>query len=77
MDESQIADVWTTLKEYLDKKHFEMAAERYVDLMADYGVSDEILKDCFGHCVNLDNAIKYYLDIDTGDGYEDEEEWDE
>jgi len=77
MDESQIADVWTTLKEYLDKKHVEMAAERYIDLMADYGVSDEILKDCFGHCSHLDAAIKYYLEIDTGDGYDEEEDWDE
>jgi len=76
MDESQIADVWTTLKEYLDKKHIEMAAERYVDLMADYGVSDETFKDSFGHCSYLDNAIKYYLDIDTGDGYE-EDDWDD
>ena len=77
MNESQVVEVWTLFKEYIDKKALEIAAERYVDLMADYGVSDEILKDCFGHCVNLDNAIKYYLDIDTGDGYEDEEEWDE
>jgi hypothetical protein len=54
-----------------------MAAERYVDLLADYGVGDDTLKECFGHCSYFDNAIKYYLDIETGDGYEDEEEWDE
>jgi hypothetical protein len=78
MDESQIADVWTTLKEYFDKKHVEMAAERYVDLMADYGVSDETLKECFGHCSYLDAAIKYYLDIDAGDSDDDyNEDWDE
>jgi hypothetical protein len=77
MDESQIPEVWTCFKEYLDKKHIEMAAERYVDLLADYGVGDDTLKECFGHCSYFDNAIKYYLDIETGDGYEDEEEWDE
>jgi len=78
MDESQIVDVWTTLKEYFDKKHLEISAERYVDLMADYGVSDETFKDCFGHCTYLDNAIKYYLDLETGDGYDDDiDEWDE
>ena len=27
-------------EEYLDKKHIDMAAERYIDLCADYGVSD-------------------------------------
>ena len=35
MNEEQIAEVWITFKEYLDKKHVEMAAERYVDLLAE------------------------------------------
>ena len=43
MDESIISDVWSTMKEFLDKKHIDMAAEKYVDLLADYGVSDETL----------------------------------
>ena len=41
MDDEKLADVWMMFKEYLDKKHVEMAAERFIDLMADYGVSDE------------------------------------
>jgi len=77
MDDEQIVDIWTSLKEYLDKKHVEMAAEKYVDLMADYGVNDETFQQCFGHCYTLDNAIKYYLDLDNEDDLDEESEWDE
>ena len=43
MNEEQIQEVWTLFKEYLDKKHVETAAERYVDLLADYGRDDHVL----------------------------------
>ena len=75
MDEDQISDIWTMFKEYLDKKHVEMAAERFVDLMADYGVSDETFKECFGHDSHLDAAVKYYLEID--ENIDDDYDWDE
>jgi hypothetical protein len=71
MNEEQIADVWMMFKEYLDKKHVEMAAERFVDLMADYGVSDEIFQELIGTDNVLDSAIAYYLDIDNQ--YDDED----
>ena len=75
MTEEQIADIWMSFKEYLDKKHIEMAAERFVDLLADYGVSDETFQDCFGVDTTLDNAIRYYLEMDEVD--DDYDEWDE
>ena len=75
MNEEQISDVWTLFKEYLDKKHIEMAAERYVDLCADYGVGDDTLQDCLGIDSALDSAISYYLDLDNEDN--DDEDWDE
>lgn len=75
MREEQIADVWLTFKEYIDKKQIETAAERYVDLMADYGVEDETFRDCLGNCSYLDAAIKYYLELDD---YTDEDnDWDD
>ena len=77
MNEEQIADIWMTFKEYLDKKSIDTAAERFVDLLADYGVSDETFKDCFGNCAYLDAAIKYYLEIDDYLQDVDEDEWDE
>jgi hypothetical protein len=75
MNEEQIADIWTMFKEHLDKKHVEMAAERYVDTLADYGVSDEVFREVLGTESNLDEAISYYLDLDSVD--DDDEDWDE
>jgi hypothetical protein len=76
MTEEQIADVWMMFKEYLDKKHVEMAAERFVDLMADYGVSDESFTDLIGTDAVLDSAIRYYLEVE--EDYDDEyDEWDD
>lgn len=77
MTEEQIADVWMTFREYLDKKQIETAAERYVDMLADYGVPDEVFKDCLGNCGYLDSAIKYYLEIDDYDKDEEDYDWDE
>ena len=77
MDERQIADVWMMFKEYLDKKHIETAAERFVDLLADYGVSDETFKEALGTEAALDYAISYYLDIDEVYDDDDYDEWDD
>ena len=73
MDTDQICDVWTLFKEYVDKKQIEVIAEKFVDLLADYGTSDEVLKECIGHDFSLDEAITYYFDDDLNDN----DEWDE
>jgi|TARA_B110000503_G_C6828441_1_gene281762 hypothetical protein len=72
MNEEQIADLWNLFKEYLDKKHIDLAAEKYVDLLADYGVDDIVFKEVTGTDKHLDSAINYYLEID-----EDEDDWEE
>jgi len=78
MNEENIAEIWTLFKEYVDKKQIELVAEKYVDLMADYGVSDETLKDCLGVDSVLDDAVYYYLDEDGDETFEEEDEdWDE
>ena len=74
MTEEQIQEIWNTFKEYLDKKHIETAAERFVDLMADYGVEDKTFYDSLGNDEVLDNAINYYLDEEAEDVYDDEDE---
>jgi len=76
MDEIQIVDIWTVFKEYLDKKTTEAAAERYVDLMADYGVDDHVFMAALGSDSTLDAAINYYLDIDEEDVLDEERDWD-
>ena len=75
MNEEHISDIWTMFKEYTDKKQMDLVAEKYVDLLADYGVSDETFKEVIGTDSTLDEAISYYLDLDNVD--DDEEEWDE
>ena len=75
MNDEHIGDIWTMFKEYLDKKQIEIVAEKYVDLLADYGVSDETFKEVIGVDSSLDEAIGYYLDLDNVD--DDDEDWDE
>ena len=77
MNEGNIADIWTLFKEYVDKKQVEIVAEKFVDLLADYGVSDETFNECLGIDSALDEAIYYYLDIDNEDALEEEDDWDE
>ena len=75
MNEEHISDIWTMFKEYVDKKQMDLIAEKFVDLLADYGVSDETFKEVIGTDSNLDEAISYYLDLDNID--DDEKEGDE
>jgi len=78
MNEEQIADVWTLFKEYLDKKQIEIVAEKFVDLLADYGISDIVFQDLIGVDKDLDSAINYYLELDEDLYVEDDfDEWDE
>ena len=76
MNEDHISDIWTMFKEYVDKKQMDLVAEKFVDLLADYGVSDETFKESLGSDSTLDEAIYYYLDLDNDD-VNDEEDWDE
>mgnify|MGYP001024996342 CR=1 FL=1 len=76
MSEDQIVDIWNMFKEHLDKKHVDMAAERYVDLMADFGTGDDTFTNALGNDSVLDGAINYYLDLDEEDVLEEEIEWD-
>ena len=70
LNETQVGDVWLMFVEYMDKKQLETVAERYIDMLADFGVPDKVFKDATGVDEILDQAIGYYLN-------EDEEEDDE
>ena len=76
MDDSQIVEVWTLFKEYIDKKALDIDAERYVDLLADYGVADDILTSSLGTDATLDNAINYFLDVEE-ENYEQDDPWED
>jgi hypothetical protein len=62
LNETQIGDIWVLFSDFIDKKQLEVAAERYIDLLADYGVSDRVLQSASGIDSTLDSAIEYYLD---------------
>lgn len=70
LNETQIGDIWLLFVDYIDKKQVEVAAERYVELLADHGVRDSVLEGATGVDGTLDAAIEYYLDQDD---YEDDE----
>ena len=76
MNEEQMLDVWNLFKEYLDKKQMDIISEKYVDMLADYGVDDIQFKSMLGNDKDLDSAINYYLEMDDVDldAYDD---WDE
>ena len=71
LNETQIGDIWLLFADYIDKKQLELVAERYVDLLADHGVSDKVLQSATGVDETLDSAIEYYLDEedDSDDDY--------
>ena len=73
LNETQIGDIWLNFVEYLDKKQLETVAERYIDLLADFGVSDRAMQAATGVDEILDQAIAYYLNEDEGAEPEDED----
>ena len=76
MNENHIGDIWLLFKEYADKKVLDVLAERYVDLLADHGISDKVMAAASGFDEDLDNAIDFYLDQGVDEEEEDEEDWD-
>ena len=74
MNDNYTIEIWNLLKDYIDKKQLELAAEKFVDLLADFGVHDESMKDMLGHDKYLDSAIQYYLELDHIEDEYDEED---
>ena len=65
---TQVVEIWQFFREYMDRKQpVEVVAEKFVDLMADYGVEDEDFKEALGADDDLDRAIQYYLDTESED----------
>jgi hypothetical protein len=76
MNENHIGDIWMLFKEYVDKKVLDVLAERYVDLLADHGVSDKVMAGASGVDDDLDNAIDFYLDETSDEEEIDDEDLD-
>jgi hypothetical protein len=74
LNEQQIGDIWVFFSEFIEKKQLETAAERYVDLLADFGTTDRVMQGAIGIDPVLDQAIEYYMDEED---FEDEDDVDE
>ena len=66
-----LIDVWGLIKSYVPVKDKSVVAEKFVDIAMDNGIEDEELKELLGHDDDLDEAIKYNLDIEEDEDYED------
>jgi hypothetical protein len=75
MNESFVVEMWNLMREYSDKRQIAVVAERYVSLLSDNGILDNILEDSIGHDDDLDDAIRELLDIDDEDFDEDEDDF--
>jgi len=72
LDANKVIELWQFFREYIDQKQIKIISEKFIDLLADYGVTDEDLKEILGHDDDLDEAINYYLDVDNEDKHDDE-----
>lgn len=80
MNDTQISEIWTLFKEYIRKEDISVAAESFVDLLADFNIKDKVLEGALGVDPDLDAAIEYYLEDDSEDeeedyGYDEEDEY--
>ena len=66
-----LIDVWGLIKSYVNAKDKSVVAEKFVDIAMDNGIEDEELKELMGHDEDLDEAIRYNLDIEEDEDYED------
>jgi hypothetical protein len=74
LNEQQIGDIWVFFSEFIEKKQLETAAERYVDLLADFGTTDRVMQGVVGIDPVLDQAIEYYMDEEDLDEEDDIDE---
>ena len=66
MTEDPIVELWEF--QHTDKKQIDVMAEKYVHILADYGVEDDASKEALGNPdEDLDTAINYYPDLDEQD----------
>ena len=69
MNETNIVEIWALFKTYVEKKSLADAAEKYVEVLVENGVSDGMLEAAVGSEIALDRAIEYYLNEESEDDY--------
>lgn len=69
MNESAIVEIWALFKTFVDKKSLADAAEKYIEVLVENGVSDSTLEAAVGSEIALDRAIEYFLNEESEDDY--------
>ena len=67
MEMQMLVDTWNLIKAYVPAKDKAIVATRFVDIAMDNGVLDEDIQEMIGHDDELDEAIRYSLDLEEGD----------
>jgi hypothetical protein len=79
MKDDMLADLWTSVVEFLPEKQRKEAAGEFVDVLLDYNIKDSMLESLQGVDSYLDQAIDYAIDgeeidNDDEDYYEEDED---
>lgn len=64
MTANQLLEIWMLFKDYLDKKTADAAAEKFVEMISDFGFDDQEFKELLDNDEILDDAIKNYIDFE-------------
>jgi hypothetical protein len=76
MNEDLLAELWTSIVEFIPEKQRKEAAGEFIDVLLDYNIKDSVLEALHGVDSYLDQAIDYAIDGDEireNDEEEDEE----
>ena len=84
MNTEFLADLWSTIVDYVPENKRKDLAYNYVNLLTDFDVPASTIEGMMGIDSHLDNAIEYAVDQneesdydDTGDYDENDDVWDD
>jgi hypothetical protein len=84
MNTEFLADLWSTIVDYVPENKRKDLAYNYVNLLTDFDVPASTIEGMMGIDSHLDNAIEYAMDQsedsefeDTGDYDENDDVWDD
>ena len=67
MNTEFLADLWSTLVDYVPENKRKDLAYNYVSLLTDFDVQQGTIEGMMGIDSHLDNAIEYAIDNETAD----------
>ena len=77
MNTEFLADLWSTIVDYVPENKRKDLAYNYVNLLTDFDVPASTIEGMMGIDSHLDNAIEYAMDQSEDSEYEDTGDYDE